>query len=93
MKDKMVSDPEPVEYEQVTLRIPKKIMDFLRLTQKLNHEDPEKYLLHSLVDMVRADIDAGDVFVPEVPEPAEVARIHGLTPVFKEVLGYSFYSC
>jgi len=81
-----MAEKTEIEYEQVTIRVPKKIMDFLRLMQKLNHETPEEYMAYNVVDMVRADIDAGDVFIPE---PHEVAELNGLTPVFKEILGSS----
>ena len=86
MNEEPENEKTVIEYEQVSLKVPKRIRDFLRLMQKVNHEGPEEYLAYNAVMAVRADIDAGDVFIPE---PHEVAELHGLNPVFREILGDS----
>jgi len=59
--------PKPItEMEKVTIEVPKAVMDFLR-----RHEsDPEKYLVYSLVEVVKADLDACIW-----PSPAEIEPI------------------
>ncbi len=71
---------EKIEYETITVRIPKKIMSFLRETKTLT-ETPEEYLEYTIVDSVRADIDGG-VF----SDPERIAEGYGLQPVFQAIV-------
>jgi len=78
-----MSEKEKIEFEEITVKVPKLIIDFLRKHEKILGKTAQEYMERNIVDCVRADIDAGDVFVP-VPE--EVVEQHGLGPVFKAVL-------
>jgi hypothetical protein len=73
-----------IEFEEVTLKIPKGIMELLRDNKANLEETPTQFLERSLVDLIRADIDAGDCFVPT---PRELAARYNLDPVFKEITG------
>lgn len=68
-----------IEYETVTVKVPKRIMDFLRQNKALDMA-PEEYLAYGIVDFVRADIDGG-VF----SDPKSIANGYRLNPVFKAV--------
>lgn len=75
---------EQIEFEEVTLRVPKRIMDFLRKHEKrLEGGNIQGYLERNIVDCVRAEIDAATVFVPD---PEDVIKTYKLGPVFKAVL-------
>ena len=72
-----------IEYETVTLRIPKKIMDFLRSMEKPWNQTPTEYLEYQLIDEVRADLEAatGEEFI----------AWFDLATVFYQVLGDKRY--
>jgi hypothetical protein len=71
---------EEIEYETVTLKIPKRLMAFLRC----NTQTPvEQYLEYTIVESVRADVDA-EVFALG---PREIAESANLNPIFKEITG------
>jgi hypothetical protein len=53
-----MSEEEMVE---VKLKLPKAVMDLLRALEK----DPTKYLEYSIMDAIRADLDAGILTDPE----------------------------
>ncbi len=75
---------EELELEEVTLRVPKLLMDFLRKHEKYLDEGlVQGYLERNIVACVRADIDALTVFVPDAED---VIEQHNLGPVFKAVL-------
>lgn len=68
----------------MTLKVPKKIMKLLRDSEKLLGETASQYLERCIVQLVMADIDAADCFVPT---PRELAERYNLEPVFKEITG------
>ena len=59
---------QSVEMEKVTIELPKRILDFLRFVEK----SPEEYLEESLVQVVKADFDAG-IWSPEEVFPTAPA--------------------
>ena len=65
---------EKIEFEQVTLKVPKAVMEYLRRI----YGDPVKWLEYEAVDQVRADLDA--------MSGRNLADIFGLEPVFETVL-------
>jgi hypothetical protein len=72
-----------IEFEQVTVKIPKTIMEFLRKTECSN-KGPEAVIAlieWHIVSGVRAGIDS--------VEPDEVKKWFKLDPAFSEVLGKS----
>jgi hypothetical protein len=77
-----------IEFEEVTLKIPKAIMKLLRDNEKSLEETAIEYLEHSLVDMVRADIETQDCFVPT---PRGIVERYNLDPVFKEITGITIF--
>jgi len=77
-----------IEYETVTLKVPKAIMKLLRDSEKSLEETATEYLEHSLVDMVRADIETQDCFVPT---PRGIVELYNLDPVFKEITGITVF--
>lgn len=81
---KSENDQEPIEYETVTLKIPKNIMKLLGDSERVLEETPNQYLERCIVDLVRADIDAGDCFVLT---PREIAERYNLDHVFKQITG------
>lgn len=68
-----------IEYETVTVRVPKRIMDFLRQHKALS-TTAEEYIEYSIVDIVRSDIDGG-VF----SDPERIAEGYGLQSIFQEI--------
>lgn len=84
-KTKNAKKPEtatPVEYEQVTIKVPKLILEFLRKTDPDN-EGPTAWIEQTVVDDVRAQIEGADSL--------DWASCFGLGPVFREVLGDKRY--
>lgn len=75
----MTTETKPVEYEQVTVKVPKLIMDFLRKTEG----DPVESIEFTIVDGVRADIEG--------MTSEAWAEVFSLNKVFYEVLGDQNY--
>ena len=73
------------EYETVTVKVPKPIMDFLRAHEKDMDKSAEKYIEREIVNFVQADLESMLVFVPS---PKELAENWNLNAVFKTVLNY-----
>lgn len=67
-----------IEYETVTLQIPKLLMDFLRKTPGGYGPSAVAYLEYSVVDMIRADLEARN--------GEEIIEWNGLGPVFRTIL-------
>jgi hypothetical protein len=85
VKENMESKTEDkIEYETVTLKVPKNVMKLLRDSEKTLEETASQYLERCIVGLVRADIDSGDCFVLT---PREVAERYDLDPVFKAITG------
>lgn len=58
-----------VETEQVTIEVPKKLMDFLRA----HFKDPAKeYIKYSIIESIRADIDNQSVFSDSILERYDI---------------------
>jgi hypothetical protein len=66
---------EQIETEQVTIQLPKKLMDFLRA----HFKDPAKeYIQYSVIDSIRADINTDNVFLDSI------IKKYDLDPSLKE---------
>jgi hypothetical protein len=74
---------EEIKYEQLTIRVPVAIMDFLRGHEKDMSWTAKDYIEYNVIERVRADLDAGDVFVLSAKEPADGWQ---LNPIFKAIL-------
>ena len=72
------TEKEEIEYETVTLKVPKKIMAILKSMAENYAPDPISYLEWRIVDCIRADLEAakGD----------EIIDWLGLAPIFHQVL-------
>lgn len=69
-----MSKEETIEYEEVTIKVPKLVMDYLRRI----YGNAIKHLEYAVVDHVRADIEAID--------HERITDLFSLAPVFKTVL-------
>jgi len=71
---------EEIVYEEITVKVPRAIMDFLRA----NEDKPIEYIEYSIVDFMHADVEAG-VF----NDPTRLAEKWCLNPVFQRIIGHT----
>lgn len=70
--------PKNIEFEQVTIKVPKNVMNLLRAYAKHGlGMTANEYFEYSVLQAVRADLDASDVFTLE---PQEIMNQYDLTP-------------
>ena len=69
-----------IERQKVILRLPKKLVAFLEVQMSVLEETKEEYLERSIIDMVRADLDALDAFTPT---PAQLVKKFGLQEIYQ----------
>jgi hypothetical protein len=68
---------QQIETEQVTIEIPKKLMDFLRA----HFKDPiREYIQPSVIESMKADIDNQNVFTESILEK------YNIDPTFKDLV-------
>ena len=72
-----MSEKETVD---VTLKLPKAIVDFLKDSERTLEMTVEEYLTYSIIQTVAADIDTFDVFVPSWKQ---IVDKYGLGPTLK----------
>lgn len=71
-------ESEKLEFESVTIQVPKNVMNLLRAYAKQGlGMTANEYLECTVLQGVRADLEAGDVFTIE---PEEIARLYDLNP-------------
>jgi methylphosphotriester-DNA--protein-cysteine methyltransferase len=64
------------EFESVTIKVPKNVMNLLRAYSKQGlGMTPDEYLKYCILQAVKADLDTGDVFTVE---PEEIIRLYDL---------------
>ncbi len=81
MQAKVETEQKPeIEYETITLKLPKKIMNWLRALQEGTGETPEEQLEYIILDEVRASIDG--------ITGTELIDWFGLDPIFLQLLNY-----
>lgn len=68
---------EKQETVEVTMKLPKAIVDFLKDAER----DVAKYIEKNVVGCVMSDLECDFLHIPKVEE---VIRKYGLKPVFKE---------
>lgn len=71
-----------IEYESVTVKIPKNIMDLLRFRQKLTDETPESYVAYSIVENIRSQMDVNGL----MPTGRQLTDQFSLNKIFIEIL-------
>lgn len=69
---------EQIEYETVTVRVPKKLMDWLKIMPQTSGGTPQQELEYLIVDEIRADIEGRTGL--------ELIESLGLGPIFYELL-------
>jgi len=75
---KKANKSEQEQFESVTIQVPKNVMNLLRAYAEQGlGMTPDEYLECSIIQTVRADLDAGDVFTVE---PQEIIRLYDLNP-------------
>ncbi len=76
---------ENIQFEEVTVKIPKKIMALLRANQKACGETPKEYIEYHIVDVVRANIDAEAFF----STPKQMTDAWELDSIFKIITNFT----
>ena len=71
-----------IEFESVTIQVPKAVMDLLRYAQPTSGDTPEQDIEYYLVESVRSRLDV-NAFSPTAKDLTDK---FGLNPVFKEIL-------
>lgn len=74
---------QEIEYETVAIKVPKRIVDFLRAHEKDMNMTAKEYIEYNVVCIVRADIDALDVFFPSAKEVADGWKLNS---IFKAIV-------
>jgi hypothetical protein len=70
--------PKNIEFEQITIKVPKNVMNLLRAYSKHGlGMTANEYLEYGVLQAVRADLDVGDVFTLE---PQEIINQYDLNP-------------
>lgn len=77
----MASKTEQIEYEEITVKIPKAIMEFLKDHEDMLEEKTEDYLERCIVGVVSSDIESQDCFVLS---PVKLVKKYKLEPIFKK---------
>jgi hypothetical protein len=78
------SKAKTIEYEQVSIKIPKAVMDLLRFAQPFGGTVEEE-LEYAIIENVRSRLDSGEFLTGK-----ELADIFKLNPIFNSVLGDPF---
>ena len=73
---------EKIEYETVTIKLPKAIMSFLRQAQTVTGDTPEEDIQYYIIESIRSRIDCGGFF----PSHKQLADQYHLNPIFKKIL-------
>ena len=71
-----------IEYEEITIKVPKKVMDLLRFAEKGDRGTPKEYLECAVLQEVRANLEAGNLL-----ENDSLAIAFELKPIYHELLG------
>ena len=74
---------DEIEFESVTIKVPKPILAFLRFQGGRREASVEEEIVYDLIDDVRADLEsmAGEELIP----------LLGLGPIFYDLLGDKHY--
>lgn len=72
-----------IEYEEVTIQVPKQVMEFLKSVEAIIEMTAKEWIERSTVDNVRAGIDSEEF----LQTPEQMANQFKLNPIFKELTG------
>jgi methylphosphotriester-DNA--protein-cysteine methyltransferase len=79
-KNKTEENPqEEIVYEEITVRVPKKVMDLLRAFEKVIQITPKAYIEYNIIEVLRADLDADALFTME-----KIVENFDLEPIFQQ---------
>jgi transcription initiation factor IIE alpha subunit len=79
-----------IEFEEITVKLPKNVMKLLRDCRNALQMTPEEYVAFNIVQCVRADLDCGDVFVLRSDE---VVTKYGLQPILTAIINDPWPDC
>ena len=80
---KNAKEMKNIELESVTIQVPKNVMNLLRAYSEQGlGMTPDEYLKCCILQAVKADLDAGDVFTVE---PEQIIRLYDLNSVLSIV--------
>ena len=71
------------EHVEVTLRLPKRLVDFLEAKEEITDMTVKEYLERAIIQSVGADLEARDTFVPQ---PEEFIEKYGLKDILKDTV-------
>ena len=71
------------EHVEVTLKLPKRLVDFLKDKEEITDMTVKEYLERAIIQSVGADLDEGDTFVPQ---PEEIIKKYGLKGILKDTV-------
>lgn len=82
---------EKIEYEQVTINLPKAVMDFLRYIESVTGKTPQADIEWAIVDNILARVDS-DLYLTATKSPQTLAEQFKLQPVFQTILVETIHS-
>jgi hypothetical protein len=71
---------QPIEFETVTLKAPKNVLDYFRLQAKMDNETLEQNLAYHLATLCHSSMEG--------MSPDNLMEIFNVKPIFKEILAY-----
>lgn len=80
---KQIETKPQIEYENITVKIPKGILDLLREVAPVTKTTPKEWVEYAIVEQVRAGLESDEF----LPTPQDMAEQFKLNPIFKEITG------
>ena len=71
------------EHVEVTLKLPKRLVDFLKAKKEITDMTVKEYLERAIIQSVGADLEAKDTFVPQ---PEEIIEKYRLKDILKDTV-------
>lgn len=71
-----------IEYENVTIKVPKAVMDLLRFSESVIEQTPIEFIEYHVVETVRAGVDSEEF----LPTGKALAEKFNLNPVFQAII-------
>ena len=71
------------EHVEVTVKLPKRLVDFLEAKKEITDMTVKEYLERAIIQSVGADLEAKDTFVPQ---PEEIIEKYRLKDILKDTV-------
>jgi hypothetical protein len=71
---------QSIEFESVTLKVPKNVLEYFRLQAKMDNETLEQNLAYHIVELCHSSMQG--------MSPNTLMEIFNVKPIFKEILAY-----